>query len=145
MAVVIHIDQDFKSLRTYFEKLFALRDDVENDESAFKPIAYDGDAKEYPGSQFYVSHLIKPDMALGVYSFFEFWIKRLAKLREDDQCLSLGYRDVKGKNDLDAYQKYLTRVAGLKLDEVQPSYLRLNELRRVRNKLIHKWPAYCGF
>ena len=51
--------------------------------------------------------------------------------------LSLGYADIKGKDDLHRYHKYLTKTVGLDLASVLPSYKRLQELRIVRNQIIH--------
>jgi hypothetical protein len=52
--------------------------------------------------------------------------------------LTLSYADIKGKNDLHAYHKYLTKYVGLDLAPVASSYQRLQQLREVRNQLIHR-------
>lgn len=49
----------------------------------------------------------------------------------------LSYKDIKGASDLDAYRKYLTKVAALSLQNAQPSYDHLDNLRMVRNCAIH--------
>lgn len=137
MTLKVHIDQDFKSLNAYFTKLLELRAMLAAEESEFLPVVIDGHAMEYPGTQFYASHLIKPDMVTAVYSYFEFWIQRICGLIQESQDLLLSYRDIRGKNDLDVYKKYLIKVAGLSLTEVQASFGRIDDLRKVRNKLIH--------
>jgi hypothetical protein len=137
MTLTVHIDQDLKSLSTYFKKLLELRALLEADEDKFSPVVIDGRATEYPGTQFYASHLIRPSMVNGVYSYFEFWIQQLCRLIQESQGLLLSYRDIRGKSDLDVYQKYLSKVAGINLREVRSSFGRIDDLRIVRNKLIH--------
>lgn len=100
-------------------------------------VAYDVEADESQAEHFYVSHLIKPDMIIGVYSCFEFWIQKICDFHKLKNNLALSYKDIRGKHDLHRYHKYLTLVAGLNLLPVQTSYQRLDDLRKVRNILAH--------
>ncbi len=137
MTITARIDNDFKSLETYFQRLFDLHDEMVQQEGQFPIVAYDVDAEESQAEHFYVSHLIKPDMIIGVYSCFEFWVQKICDLHKLKNNLALSYKDIRGKHDLHTYHKYLTLVAGLNLDAVKTSYQRLDDLRKVRNILVH--------
>jgi hypothetical protein len=137
--ITARIDSDFKSLETYFQRLFELHDELVQHEREFPIVACDVDAEESQAEHFYASHLIKPDMIIGIYSCFEFWIQKICSFHQLKHNLALSYRDIRGKHDLHTYHKYLTLVAGLNLDAVHTSYQRLDDLRKVRNTLVH-----CG-
>lgn len=138
MMLSAQIDGDCKSLRQYFEKLFeVLAQALKEDRSA--PIAaVDVMALESQATYFRISHLIKPDMLINVYSLVDFWLKTICDYQMKKGNLSLSYADIKGKNDLHAYHKYLTKYVGLDLAAVASSYQRLQQLREVRNQLIHR-------
>ena len=97
--------------------------DVDADESQ---VAYHGFA-----------HYIKPDMVINIYSLVDFWMKGICEYQKIKNNLSLGYKDIKGENELHAYQKYLIKYAGLDLTSVQISYKHLDDLRTIRNQIIH--------
>ena len=137
MTITARIDSDFKSLETYFQRLFVLHDELVQQERLFPIVAYDIDAEESQAEHFYASHLIKPDMIIGLSSCFEFWIQKICDFHRLKNNLALSYKDIRGKHDLHTYHKYLTLVAELNLDAVQSSYRRLNDLRKVRNVLVH--------
>lgn len=73
------IDGDCRSLRRYFETLFeVLAQALKEDQSA--PIeAVDVMALESQATYFRISHLIKPDMLINVYSLVDFWLKRICE------------------------------------------------------------------
>jgi hypothetical protein len=132
MTICESIEFDVGALDCYFHRLFAL----------IKELA--AAAASPPGTpdETYVGDptaFARPDMACNVYSLVDFWLTRLAAFHQKQGGLPLSYRDIKGKNDLDVYHKYFTRVARLQLDFVAPSWGQLNSLRKVRNCLIH-----CG-
>ena len=77
-------------------------------------------------------------MLINVYSLLDFWLKTICDYQMKKGSLSLSYSDIKGKNDLHAYHKYLTKCVGLDLVEVASSYQRLQQLREVRSLLIHR-------
>lgn len=137
MTITARIDNDFKSLETYFQRLFDLHNELVQQEQQFPIVAYDVDAEESHAEHFFVSHLIKPDMIIGVYGCFEFWIQKICDYHELKNNLALSYKDIRGKHDLHTYHKYLTLVAGLNLVPVQTSYQRLDDLRKVRNIVVH--------
>jgi hypothetical protein len=137
VTITARIDNDFKSLETYFQRLFDLYNELAHQERQFPIVAYDGEAEESQAEHFYASHLIKPDMIIGIYSCFEFWIQKICDFHKIKNNLALSYKDIRGKHDLHTYHKYLTLVAGLQLEAVQTSYRRLDDLRKVRNNLVH--------
>lgn len=137
MTITARIDDDFKSLETYFQRLFDLHNELVLQEPQFPIVAYDVETEESQANHFYVSHLIKPNMIIGVYSCFEFWIQKICDFHQLKNNLALSYKDIRGKHDLHTYQKYLTLVAGLHLETVQASYRRLDDVRKVRNALVH--------
>jgi hypothetical protein len=138
MILSAQINDDCKSLRRYFQKLFDVyAQELKQDQSA--PIeAVDVMALESQATYFRISHLIKPDMLMNIYGLVDFWIKTICDHQMKKNNLSLSYVDIKGKNDLHAYHKYLTKYVGLDLAPVASSYQRLQDLREVRNQLIHR-------
>jgi hypothetical protein len=84
-----------------------------------------------------ISYLIKPDMLINIYGLVDFWLKEICKYQGQKNNLRLGYSDIKGKDDLHAYHKFLTKYVGLNLTQADDSYTRLQELRVVRNQIIH--------
>jgi hypothetical protein len=135
--ITARIDNDFESLEAYFQRLFDLYNELVEQERQFPIVAFDVEAEKSQAEHFYASHLIKPDMIIGVYSCFEFWIQKICDFHRLKNNLALTYKDIRGKHDLHTYHKYLTLVAGLNLDAVQASYQRLDDLRKVRNIFVH--------
>ena len=81
MTLSFRIDYDCKSLRRYFERLFeVLAQELNEDQSA--PIeAVDMMALESQATYFRISHLIKPDMLINVYSLVDFWLIQSAIIK----------------------------------------------------------------
>lgn len=138
MTLSARIDYDCKSLRRYFERLFeVLAQELKEDQSA--PVeAVDMTALESQAPYFRISHLLKPDMLIEVYSLVDFWLKPICDYHMTNGSLSLKHTDIKGNDDLHAYHKYLTQYVRLDLTSVKASYERLQELRIVRNQFIHR-------
>ena len=67
----------------------------------------------------------------------DFWIREICEYHRKKKNLSLSSRDIKGKNEIQAHHKYLSKYAGLNLDTVEVSYKQLDDLRKVRNTFIH--------
>lgn len=137
MKIATLIDSDYKSLKRYFGKLFeVMEEEVENKKNA--PLqAMDADDEEFPESFFRFNHFIKPDMLINIYSYLDFWLDRLSKYHKRRLKLSLGFKDIRGNNDLDAYKKYFSQYCGLKLEDINSIYTKLDDLRIIRNRLIH--------
>jgi hypothetical protein len=127
------IEYDVKSLDTYFRQLFAMAQEASSQEPSSVATS---DEPEYFAHD--VSAFIRPDMACNVYSLVDFWLAELCRFHMCKGHLALSYKDIKGTNDLEAYHKYLTKVAALTLQAAQPSYDHLDNLRNVRNCLIHR-------
>ena len=132
MTIIQQIEYDVKSLDTYFRRLFAMAQETSWQEPYSVATS---DEPEY--FAYDVSAFIRPDMACNVYSLVDFWLANLCRFHMCKGHLVLSYEDIKGRNDLEAYHKYLTKVAALTLQAVQPSYDHLDNLREVRNCLIH--------
>jgi hypothetical protein len=137
MTLSAQIDDDCKSLRRYFQKLFDLLAQVIKEDESAPLEAVDVMALESQAKYFRISHFIKPDMLINIYGLVDFWLKTICNHQMKNKSLSVSYADVKGKNDLHTYHKYLTKTAGLDLGSVLPSYKRLQELRVVRNQIVH--------
>lgn len=137
MTLSARIDDDCRSLERYFQKLFeVLAQALKEDQSA--PIeVVDVMAVESEATYFRISHFIKPDMLINIYGLVDFWLKQVCDHQMKKKNLSLRYKDIKGNDDLDGYHKYLTKYAGVNLDPVNASYERLQELRVLRNHIIH--------
>ena len=137
MTILAEIDSDCKSLRSYFNKLFEFLHQAQAEDRNAPVEALDAGATESLASHHTVSHLIKPDMIINIYSLFDYWMQKICTLHQRGKGLRLTYRDIRGDHDLHAYHKYLARYVEMDLDAVQSSYQRLNDLRRVRNRLVH--------
>ena len=137
MKLTARIDYDCKCLNRYFEKLFDVLQEAISETRNAPMSAQDTDADESEVAYHGFADFIKPDMVMNIYSLVDFWMKEICKYQKSENNLSLGHKDIKGKNDLDAYQKYLIKHAGLDLTSVQISYERLNDLRTIRNQIIH--------
>ena len=137
MTLTAHIDEDCRCLSRYFQKLFEVfREALAEDRVAPIEIV-DPYASEPQQTFFGISHLIKPDMVVNIYSLVEFWLQKICDHQKHKKQLSLRYKVIKGSNDLHAYHKYLTDYAGLDLSAADTSYKCLDDLRKVRNRLIH--------
>jgi len=117
--------------------MYVLLQEALSEDNAAPIEAHDHDADESQATYHGFSHLIKPDMLMNIYSLVDFWMSEICEYHRKRKNLSLGSKDIKGDNDLHARHKYLTAYAGLNLDNVQASYKRLDELRKVRNTFIH--------
>ncbi len=137
MKLTARIDYDCKCLSRYFEKLFVvLREAVIETQNA--PMnGQDADADESQAAYYGFADYIKPDMVINIYSLVDFWMKGICEYQKKKNNLSLGYKDIKGENELHAYQKYLVEYVRLDLTSVQTSYRYLNNLRTIRNQIVH--------
>ena len=52
-----------------------------------------------------MSHLVVPDMVLNVYSFYEYWLAMACDHQKKEKGLSLSHGDIRGNNDIHAFQK----------------------------------------
>ena len=133
MTITERIEYDVQRLDAYFRQLFAMAQEASSQEPSSVATS------EEPG--YFVAHdvaaFIRPDMACNVYSLVDFWLAELCRFHERNGHLAISHKDIKGANDLDAYYKYLTKVAALTLQAAQASYDHLDNLRKVRNCLIH--------
>lgn len=98
---------------------------------------HDTNADESQSKYHGFSHLVKPDMVINIYSLVDYWMNRICEHQREWKKLSLKVKDIKGDGDLDARHKYLTKYASINLDDVSDSYKRLEQLRKVRNKIMH--------
>lgn len=137
MTMSARIDDDCRSMTRYFQRLFELLRDTTVEEQVAPIEAEDMAALESQKTYHPISHLIKPAMLMNIYGLVDFWLKEICKYQRQKNELSLGYSDIKGNDDLHAYHKYLTKYASLNLTAADVSYERLQDLRVVRNQLIH--------
>jgi hypothetical protein len=127
------IELDVKCLRKYFEQLFSMAEESRKNQPVM-PVN-DKDNEWFAGQS--VTNFIRPDMVGNVYSLIDFWLARLCSFHKQKANLSLNRNDIKGDSDLDAYHKYLTKVALLDLQSVEPSFRHLDSLRKVRKIFVH--------
>ena len=137
MKLTAQIDYDFKCLNRYFEKLFDVLQEAIAETRNAPMSAQDIDVDELQVAYHGFAHYIKPDMVINIYSLVDFWMKGICEYQKIKNNLSLGYKDIKGENELHAYQKYLIKYAGLDLTSVQISNKHLNDLRKIRHQIIH--------
>lgn len=134
MTMTELIKIDILTLSDYFKKLFDLESKI---------VTFNQEQRKVKSNQFYyyqehsIAHFIKPDMACNIYSLVDFWMKELCNYQKKKNKLALNFKDIRGKNDLDIYQKYLTKVAAIDLSAVETDYKNLQNLRKIRKKLFH--------
>jgi hypothetical protein len=133
MTIIERIEYDVKCLDVYFRKLFTMAAEASLQESSTVATSEESESFITPN----VTAFIRFDMVCNVYSLVDFWLPRLCSFHERKSNLVLSYKDIKGASDLNAYHKYLTKVAALSLQNAQPSYDHLDNLRMVRNCDIH--------
>jgi len=120
MDILQRIKLDIEDLKSYFQKLF---DAIES-------------SKEYSDSSHYKAYA-KSDMLCNIYSCLEFWLTTICEYKYSSLNLPLSYKDIKAKNDLACYQKFLEKVAGIDMSDSINDYNNLQNLRAVRNAIIH--------
>jgi len=128
MTLRERIELDAEALRRYFKRLFELIQELSDPTNQPEDESYVGDRTAF----------IRPDMASNIYSLVDFWLFHLADHHKGRGSLPLSHRDIRGNNDLDAYHKYLTKVARLQLGGVKSSLTHLHNLRKVRKWLVHR-------
>ena len=132
MTITEQIEDDVKRLDTYFRQLFAMAQKASSKERS--SVATSGEPEYFAHD---VAAFIRPDMACNVYGLADFWLAKLCCFHKRKGHLALSHQDIKGASKLEEYHKYLTKVAALTLQSAQPSYDHLDNLRKVRNCLIH--------
>lgn len=144
MKLAERIDCDYRCLASYFKMQFQALEGVLTIEKSAPVFAQNLDADDSQAPYHSISHFIKPDMLINTFSFLDFWAKAVCEAQKRKRNLTLGYRDIKGNNDLHGYHKYLTSYAGIDLSTIQDSYQQLDNLRKVRNKFIHQGGHILG-
>lgn len=114
------ISDDINDLRIYFQKIF----EVVNTSTEFSDLAH---FKSY----------VKLDMLCNIYSCLDFWLKNICKQKQLSLKLNLNFKDIKADNEFAVYHKYLEKVAGVNMDDVNNEYNNLQKLRAIRNSIIH--------
>lgn len=137
MKLTAQIDSSCKSMENYFNKLFAVYYDATKEESQTPLEVQDLDSELSQAQYHGFSHLIKPGMVIDSYSLLEFWLIKLCDTYKNLHNLSLPWWDAKGRDDLKCMHNYLIQHAGINLDAVKNNYTCINQLRIVRNVLVH--------
>jgi len=85
----------------------------------------------------YLNASVRFNMVTDTYGFLEFWLKVLCDHHKSKSNLGLSHKDIRGNNDLSAYNKYLEKVAAIDMVPANKAYCQLQDLRKVRNVIIH--------
>jgi hypothetical protein len=133
MRLSEQIKFDVDSMRGYFSQLLKLAEQASNLE--VPPLDRTNLADQFVAEN--VAAFIRPDMTNNIYHLLDFWLGKLCRHHQKEFQLQLSYEDIRGKNELDRYHKYLTKVATLELFETQVTLERLHGLRKVRNCYVH--------
>lgn len=133
MTFTERIEYDVTCLDVYFHKLFAIANEGSLQDST--AVAVSDESEGFIPHN--VTAFIRSDMVCNVYSLVDFWLPQLCSFHRRKNSIVLSHKDIKGEGCLDAYHKYLTKVAALSLQNAQPSYDHLDNLRMVRNCDIH--------
>lgn len=137
MKMTARLDADVKGMTRYFQKLFEVLHEAKAEDRSAPIEGQDLYAEESQASHHSFAHHIKPDMVSNTYGLVDWWMKHVCEYHKAVKNLPLSYRDIKGKNDLDSWHKYLTVYVGLDLASVHSSYVHLDNLRKVRNQFTH--------
>lgn len=137
MKLTARIDDDCQCMVSYFHKLLKLLKESQTEEERAPIEVHDSNSDISLASYHGMSHLIKPDMVINIYSLVDYWLNEICDYHRQHMNLALKAKDIKGDGELNARHKYLTKYVHLQLDNVKESYKHLDELRLVRNKFIH--------
>lgn len=85
----------------------------------------------------YLNASARFNMVTDIFGCLEFWLKTLCDYHKSKCDLNLSHKDIRGKNDLSAYNKYLIKIAAIDMTQVNKEYCQLQNLRKVRNVIIH--------
>ncbi|MDI1299499.1 hypothetical protein [Methylotenera sp.] len=120
MDIQERIKYDTEDLKSYFLKLFIVMDtpEVFSDSNHFK-------------------QYVKSDMVCNIYGCLDFWLSQTCEHKHSAFALQLSYKDIKAKNDLAVYHKYLEKIVGIDMSKCIDDYNNLQDLRMVRNCIIH--------
>ena len=119
MMITAQIDHDYKCLKSYFQKLFVVMQEAIEEDLKIPVEGQDSHAIESQATHHSFTHFIKPDMLMNIYDLVDIWMKEICKYQKGKNNLKLSYKDIKGNNDLDIYQKYLTLYTGVNLNTAQ--------------------------
>jgi hypothetical protein len=120
MGMKNRISDDINDLRIYFHKIFEVV----------------GTSTEFSDLGHFTSY-VKLDMLCNLYSCLDFWLKHICKQKQLNLKLNLKFKDIKADNEFAVYHKYLVKVAGVNMDDVNKEYNNLQKLRVIRNSFIH--------
>lgn len=133
-----NIDRETKSLKIQFE---AFQKDVENkilkyDERYLEHIQ-DNYIDEFGKIDYDFRQNLRRSQIVMLYSSLE------SKLRDGCNSYAKAYNkeytvsNLNGQNDLDNIKLFLKRSMNIKIDELNPEWKFVNDLRKVRNKMVH--------
>lgn len=74
------IDDDYKSLISYFQRLFELLREATAEDQVAPFEVEDMTALESQKTYYRISHFVKPDMVINIYGFLDFWLKKNLRL-----------------------------------------------------------------
>ncbi len=92
--------------------------------------------KEKPEWSYFHSNS-KFNMVIEIYGCLDYWLKTICDYRKNRDALNLAHSDIRGNNDLAAYNKYLEKIASVNMSLVKKEYDHLHSLRKVRNCIVH--------
>jgi hypothetical protein len=95
---------------------------------------YEGDMKKY--KQTYLNMLYSSSFVTS-YSVFETLCAELCALAKDRIKITLTYKSIKGKNDMDVFREYFKKVIGLNIDHLHKEWSILDDFRKTRNAIVH--------
>ncbi|GHA19544.1 hypothetical protein GCM10008090_31540 [Arenicella chitinivorans] len=95
------------------------------------------DAIESEPEWSYLNASARFTMITDLYGCLEFWLRELCNYHQNKFQLSLSHKDIRSDNDLSAYNKYLCKVSNIDIAPVHNAYCDLQNLRKVRNIIVH--------
>jgi len=76
-------------------------------------------------------------LLLTLYGQFEVWLKRLCVLDYEKGLSQVKITDLAGNNYIEKSRKYLSKVAGISLDNTSSDWQRINDIQKMRNCIAH--------
>jgi len=86
---------------------------------------------------YYFPHAFRSSFLIQIFSFVEFELKEICNHHHDTLKTDIAIADLKGGSDLEKAKTYLSKICKVDINDLQPEWNYLLEIRRVRNTLVH--------
>lgn len=81
--------------------------------------------------------ILNSSMMISCYALFDTCLRQICDLAQKRIKAELRYSDLHAESEIHAYRKYLLKVIGLELNELNQYWKEINDYRKVRNMIVH--------